>query len=38
MYSTLGKPVYTKIDDFLENFRTAFDPPPPFSGRMLQFF
>ena len=25
----LGKPVSTKTDDFLENFLTAFAPPPP---------
>ena len=24
-----GKPVQTKMDEFLENFRTAFDPPSP---------
>ena len=35
----LGKPVYTKMDEFLENFRTAFDPPLPFfSEKMLRFF
>ena len=27
--NNLGKPVYTKMDEFLENFRTAFDPSPP---------
>ena len=32
-------PVRTKMDEFLENFRTAFDSPPaPFSGKMLRFF
>ena len=25
----LGKPVPTIIDEFLEKFQTAFDPPPP---------
>ena len=37
---SLGKPVSTKTDEFLENFRTAFDPPPPapFSGKFYVFF
>ena len=38
MYGTDG---VTKMDEFSENFRTAFDPPPPpapFSGKMLRFF
>ena len=33
----LGKPVPTIIDEFLEKFQTAFDPPPPpgpFLGKM----
>ena len=33
----LGKPVRTKMDEFLENLRTAFDPPPhsgPGCGRI----
>ena len=25
----LGKPVFSKINEFKENFRTAFDPAPP---------
>ena len=33
-----GKPVYTKTDEFPENFRTASDPPAPFSEKILQFF
>ena len=37
-YPLLGKPVYTKIDEFSENFQMAFDPPAPFSGKMMQFF
>ena len=38
--SALGKPVYTNIDEFPENFRTAFDPPPPglFREKILRFF
>ena len=28
----LGKPIYTKTDEFPENFRTAFDPPRKFIG------
>ena len=38
---TLGTPVWTNIDEFLEKFQTAFDPPPPprpFLGKMLRFF
>ena len=35
----LEKPVSTKTNEFLENFRTAFDPPPPlFRKKILQFF
>ena len=36
----LGTPVCTIINDFLEKFLTAFDPPPPspFLGKMLRFF
>ena len=35
----LGTPVCTIIDEFLEKFQTAFDPPPsPFLGKMLRFF
>ena len=36
----LGKPVCTIIDEFLNKFQTAFDPPPlsPFFGKMLRFF
>ena len=35
----LGKPVVSEMDEFLENFRTAFEPPPaPFSGKMLRLF
>ena len=29
----LGKPVRSIIDEFLEKFQTAFDPPPPFFGK-----
>ena len=35
----LGKPVYTKMDEFPENFRTAFDPPPaPFLEKNIAIF
>ena len=34
----LGKPVSSKMDEFSENFWTAFDPPAPLSGKMLRFF
>ena len=34
----LGKPAFSKTDDFLENFQTASDPPFPFSENILQFF
>ena len=36
----LGKPVSTKMDEFPENFRTAFAPPPPplFRKNSLRFF
>ena len=27
--SMLGKPVFSEMDEFSENFQTAFDPPPP---------
>ena len=37
-YTTLGKPPLGKTDEFSENFRTAFDPPAPFSENILQFF
>ena len=34
VYPILGKPVSTKTDEFPENFRTAFAPPPrPFFGK-----
>ena len=33
--SSLGKPVFSKIDEFLENFRTAFNP---FFGKYVAFF
>ena len=37
--SGLGTPVCTNIDEFLEKFQTAFDPPsPPFLEKMLRFF
>ena len=26
------------MDDFLENFRTAFDPPDPFFGKYVAIF
>ena len=28
-YFRLGKPVFSKMDEFLENIRTAFDPSTP---------
>ena len=32
--SNLGKPVFSNIDEFPENLRTAFNPPPgPFSEK-----
>ena len=35
----LGKPVSTKMDEFPENFRTAFDSPPrPFSENYIAIF
>ena len=36
----LGKPVPTIIDEFLEKFQTAFDPPPPplFWEKCCDFF
>ena len=36
----LGTPVCTNIDEFLEKFQTAFDPPPspPFLGKCCDFF
>ena len=34
----LGKPVFSKMDEFPENFRTAFDPPPLFRKNSLRFF
>ena len=37
--STLGKPVPTIIDEFLEKFQTAFDPPPQaFFGKNVAIF
>ena len=27
MVEAFGRPVFSKIDQFLENFQTAFDPP-----------
>ena len=35
-----GKPVCTNIDEFLEKFQTAFDPPPPplFWEKCCDFF
>ena len=36
---TLGRPVFTKMDEFSENFRTTFDPPPrPFFGKLYCVF
>ena len=32
-FSTLGKPVPTKTDEFSEKFQTAFDPPPLIFGK-----
>ena len=38
-HSALGKPVSPKTDEFPENFRTAFDPPPaPFSENFIAIF
>ena len=34
----LGKSPATKSDEFLEEFQTAFDPPPHFWKIILQFF
>ena len=38
--SRLGTPVCTNIDEFLEKFQTAFDPPPPplFWEKCCDFF
>ena len=34
----LGKGLATNLDDFLEKFQTAFDPPPPFGKLYCNFF
>ena len=34
----LGTPVRSIIDEFLEKFQTAFDPPPPFFGKNVAIF
>ena len=34
----LGTGDGTKMDDFLEKFQTAFDPPPSFSENYVAFF
>ena len=36
--SVLGKPVVSEMDEFPENFRTAFDPPHPFFGKNVAIF
>ena len=39
LITSLGKPVCTNIDEFLEKFQTAFDPPlPPFFGKNVAIF
>ena len=40
MIHTLGTPVQTIINEFLEKFQTAFDPPPPplFWEKCCDFF
>ena len=36
---TQGKADFSKMDEFLENFRTAFAPPPrPFFGKNVAIF
>ena len=35
MAFALGKGGATKLDEFLENFQTAFDPPPSFSENYI---
>ena len=40
-YSHLGKPFFSKMDEFLENFRTAFSHPTPlrpFFGKYIAIF
>ena len=34
----LGKTLATKTDEFLEKFKTAFDPPPSFSKNHITDF
>ena len=35
----LGKRIFSKTDEFLEKFQTAFDPPPSFSeNHVANFF
>ena len=39
MVSQSGKAVVSKMDEFLENSQTAFDPPPrPFFGKNVAIF
>ena len=33
----LGVTIWTKFDEFSENFQTASDPPPYFRKKMLRF-